>query len=37
LTGNDAPVPLKFFDAIEDGENINEIAEEKMRFFKNTH
>jgi len=33
LAGNDAPAPLNLFEAIADGESINEIAEEKMRVF----
>tara|TARA_B100000214_G_C23616864_1_gene467674 strand:+ start:415 stop:528 length:114 start_codon:yes stop_codon:yes gene_type:complete len=37
LRGNDSPVPLNLFDTNADGESINEIAEEKMRFFENTH
>ena len=31
--GNVAPAPLNLFDAIADGESINEIEEEKMRVF----
>ena len=31
--GNVAPAPLNLFEAIADGESINEIAEDKIRIF----
>ena len=33
FAGNEVPAPFNLFEAIAEGEKINEIAEEKMRAF----